>query len=101
MTTIFAVLPFLEALLSFSIPNSGVIGGLLAIGLLANSILLMTAQKDYNKLKQEGIEIDAIKNALHNKASASIPFAVMSSIGYIAIIFGTTMVADAVFGLPY
>jgi hypothetical protein len=101
VTVIFSVLPFLEVLLSFPIPTSGVLGSLLVISLLANSTLLMNAQRDYLRLKQEGIDIDAIVNTLQNKASASILYAVLSSIGYLAVVFGMAMIADVVFGLPY
>lgn len=100
VTVIFAALPFLEVLFSFPIPNSGLLGSLIVIGLLANSTLLMNAQRDYMKLKQEGVDNDAIANTLQNKASASIPYAVLSSIGYLTVVFAMATIANIVFAMP-
>jgi hypothetical protein len=101
ITVIFAGLPFLEAILSISIPISGFMGGLIAIGLLANSLLLMNAQKEYHKLKQRGMDNEDIKNQLNNKVSPSVQYAVLGFLGYLVITFGAATIADIVFGLPY
>jgi hypothetical protein len=93
-------LPFIEAFLAISVPNTGIAGGFIAAGLLANSILLMNAQKDFYKLKQKGLDNEEIVNRLKNKISPSIQYAVLGFLGYLALIIGATVLADAIFGLP-
>ncbi len=101
ITVIFAILPFVEVVLSLSIPNTGLTGGLIVIGLLANSLLLMNAQKEFNKLKQSGLDNNEIKSQLKDKVSPSVQYAVFSVLGYVAIVIGSTILADVMFGLPY
>jgi energy-coupling factor transporter transmembrane protein EcfT len=101
LSIIFAILPFVEAIFSLPIPNSGITGGLIAVGLMANSILLMNAQKDFYQLKQEGIDNEEIKSRLKNKAAPSVQYAVFSLVGYFILIFGSAILADGIFGLPY
>lgn len=100
LTAIFSVLPFLEGMFSFKLPTPGFAGGLLAVGLLANSFLLMNAQKDFSRLKQSGMDNDAIKNQLENKASPSVKTAVLSLFGYLVITFFAAIIADVIYGLP-
>ena len=101
ITVLIAVLPFFEALFSISISNSSVLGVQIAIGLLANGFLLITAQSEFSKLKQNGTDNYTIKSVLEGKASPSMKYAILSLVAYFVILFGMALIADVLIGLPY
>lgn len=101
ITIIFVMIPFLEAILSIPISNAGILGGLLVLGLLGNSIILINAQRDFGKLKEKGIDHDTVKRQLINKVSPSVKYAFVGLFVYIFCSVGAAIIADLIFGLPY
>ncbi|MCP3922814.1 MAG: DUF2628 domain-containing protein [Desulfobacterales bacterium] len=97
LTVIFAILPFVEGIFQFTIPSAGFTGGLIVIGLMCNSILLAGAHKDFLKLKQSGMDEGQIINELKDKVSPSVPYAIISLIAYVAIIFSSVYIAISLY----
>jgi hypothetical protein len=94
------LLPFFESFTSISIPNSACVGALLVLGLLANSTLLMNAQKDFEKCVKNGSDLTIIKSKLENKASPSMKLGIFSFIGYTVLTIGIALLVDLTLGLP-
>lgn len=101
ITIILTLLPFFEAIVSYEVPNTAIISGLLVAGILANSLLLTNAQNQFSKLKRDGLEIGSIKSKLRNKVTPSIPTALLGFLGNIAFVYCGTLLAEILFGLPY
>ena len=72
-----------ESLARFEIPAGAFGGSLIVLGLMAQGLLLTTANGLYVKLKQQGQGDDAIRAALVNKASRSVGLALLGLAGAI------------------
>ncbi len=100
ITAIFSIFPFIEAIFDMTIPSAGFTGGLIAIGLMCNGLLLMNANKEFLKLKQRGMDEDQICRALKNRVSPSVGFAIASLILYLVFVIGSVFLADILFSFP-
>lgn len=100
LAALIALLPFIEGFFDLGIPNTGLAGSFLALAFMANGLLLMSANSFFIKLKKSGMDTAQIRNALENKASASIATAIVGTISFFIFQFGAVIVADSIFGLP-
>jgi hypothetical protein len=92
------VAPFVEHLAGWELPGSAFVGMGLAMGLLARGFLLMSATARYVKLKNRGLDDDAIRAAMQDGARRSPLRALVGGLGAVIVIVGLAFVADAIFG---
>ena len=69
------MITIVAALAHITLPAGAFGGALLALGMMAQGLLLTNANGLYFKLKQQGLADDAIRGALANKAQASVGLA--------------------------
>lgn len=97
-TGLIGVLPFVEHALGVRLPTGGFVGMGVAMGFMARGLLLTSANAHYLKLKRKGLTDGAIREALQNKASANIPFAVAAGFGSVTVILGLAHLAQILTG---
>lgn len=105
MLTTFAVIislsAFIEAIFDINMPNSSFTGVLVALGLMGNGLLLLSAHGAYMKLKKNGMTESQIQQELKDKAEPSVQMAFAGFFLTVVIIIVSTFLADYFFGLPY
>jgi hypothetical protein len=100
-TGLIGVLPFLEHAIGFEFPAGGFAGIGVAMALMARGLLLTNANSQYSKLKRQGLDASAIKNALEGRARANVPFAIAGGVGAVMVIMGLAQLASILSGQPF
>jgi hypothetical protein len=100
ITIIFAGLPFVEALMSRSLPVTAFSGAMLAIGLMGNGLLLMQANAVFHKLKKQGLEIEEIRKRMRFQARPSTGLAFLALGAHVGLVILGAFLADITLGLP-
>lgn len=100
LAVICAALPFIEGIFGLKLPAAGLAGGMLALGFMANGLLLMTANHNFIKLTKSGMDITQIESALKNRASSSISSAIVGTVAFCILQFASVYIADTLFRLP-
>lgn len=85
-TALYIGLIIVEALFQFETPDAALGGMSIMLGLQANAILLSFAHNRYSKLKKTGIDDAAIGDLLNKQAAGSVPYAIVSAVGFILIL---------------
>lgn len=98
LTVLCAILPFIEGILELHIPTAGLTGGTLAIGFMANGLLLMSANGHFIKLRKSGMETEQIRDALANRAASSVFSAIIGAFSFIAIQMVSVIIAGMLWG---
>jgi hypothetical protein len=80
------VVPFVERALGTQLPSGGFVGMGVAMGFMARGFLLTSANGRYLKLKRQGLNAGAIREALQGRARSNIPFAVAGGFGSVTVI---------------
>jgi hypothetical protein len=92
-TGLIGILPFIEHALGIQLPMGAFVGVGVAMGFMARGLLLTTANGRYAKLKQQGMDDNAIRAALAGRASSNIPFALAGGLGCLTVVFGLAHLA--------
>ena len=100
LTLLFGILPFIEHFIKFEFPPAGYGGIGIALGMMANSMLLTKGTAIYQKLKKEGKSDAAITEEIRDQAAKSIPLAIAALFLSFAATIGLALMAAAVFGVP-
>lgn len=97
-TAIVGLVPFFEYGFGFSVPAGAFVGGSVALGFMANGLLLMTANDRYGKLRASGRDLEGIQGAHQDKAAKNLPGAFAGAIGAIAVCLVLELLANALLG---
>jgi hypothetical protein len=97
-TGLIGVLPFIEHALGIELPSGGFVGVGVAMGFMARGFLLTSANGHYLKLKRQGLDENAIRNALQGRARSNVPFAVAGGLGSLTVIIGLAHLAHILTG---
>jgi hypothetical protein len=89
-TGLLGALPFIERAVGFQVPAGAFVGTGVAMGFMAKGLLLTSANGRYLKLKRQGLDARAIRDALEGGARANIPFAVAGGLGCVTAILALT-----------
>ena len=93
-TGLIGVVPFIEHAIGFELPASAFVGTGVAMGFMARGLLLTSANARYLKLKRQGVTESAMRDALRDRASANVPFALAAGVGSVGVIIGLGLLAD-------
>ena len=89
LTGMVAAISVVEAIAHIQIPSGAFGGTFIALGLMANGLLLSNANGLYLKLKQQGLSPDAISTALAGRARPRVDLACAALVGSLVITVGT------------
>jgi uncharacterized protein DUF2628 len=84
----------LEAFFHFHIPNSAFSGATLAMGFMANGLLLSSANQIYFKLRKKGFDETAITEKMKNRAQGSVGRAIAALVGFLAFIMAFSYIEE-------
>jgi uncharacterized membrane protein (DUF485 family) len=96
-TGLIGLVAFAERALGIEIPSGAFVGIGVAMGLMARGFLLTNANGLYLRLKRQGLDSSAIREALAGRARSSVPLAVAGGIGSAAVIVALAALAELVF----
>jgi hypothetical protein len=97
-TGLIGVVPFIERALGFELPPSAFVGTSVAMGFMARGLLLTSANAHYLKLKRQGVTESALREALKDRASRNVPFAIAGGVGCVGVIFTLDLLARLLSG---
>jgi hypothetical protein len=93
-TGLVGVVPFIERAFGIVLPVSAFVGTGIAMGFMARGLLLVSANARYLKLKRQGLTASALREALQDRASVNVPFAVAGGVGSVGVIMTLLLLAD-------
>jgi hypothetical protein len=96
-TGLIGLVAFVEQAFKITIPSGAFVGIGVALGLMARGLLLMNANGLYLKMKRQGRDANAVREALEGRARSSIPLAVVAALGSVGVIWALAQLAERVF----
>jgi hypothetical protein len=96
-TGLIGLVTFAEQAFKIGIPSGAFVGIGVAMGLMARGFLLVNANGLYLKLKRQGLEPSAVREALEGRARSSIPLAVVGALGGVGVILALAHLAELLF----
>ena len=97
-TGLFVLLPFVELGFGFEVPIGAFGGTGLAMGLMADGLLLSNANTVYRKLRNKGLDDAAVRAALADRAKPSPGSAFAGGLGALGLIAGAVFLAETLLG---
>ena len=92
-TGLIGVVPFFEQVSGIVLPPSAFVGTGIAMGFMARGLLLTSANAHYLKLKRQGATESAVREALQDRARASVPWAIAGGLASVAVVVGLGFLA--------